>query len=452
MEKLSINEVLEFTKGELVYGKSDSCILNISIDSREVNSETLFIPIIGARFDGHDFMEDAYNLGCKNFLCDKNHEFVKDDINLISVSDTKEAFGLIAKGYKNKFSIPFIGITGSVGKTSTKDIISSVLNVKYDVLKTEGNFNNDIGLPKMLLKLSSSNDIGVLEMGMDKKGEINYLTNLVNPDIGVITNIGMSHIMNFSGQEGIFNAKMEIVNGLKENGLLIVNGDDKFLGTLKEKEHNYRLLTYGFNPNNDIYCKSYEIGSDYSKFICAFKEKEYEFTVNSIAKHNIGNAMASILIGFELGLSEEELRKGLLNLEFSKNRLDIFDTSKYKIINDTYNSSYDSVMSALEVLNSFKGRKVAILGDIFELGDYCEEVHRKIGKEISCDLLITIGESAKYIYDECLERNLDCYYFSLKEDFYKEMNLILCDGDVVLVKASNGMKFSEIVECLKDKG
>ena len=451
MEKLSIGKVCEFTGGLLKYGIRESFFEHIVIDSREVTSNCLFIPIIGEKFDGHDFMESAYDLGCRNFLCDKNHEFEKDDISLVIVDDTTKAFGLIAKGYKTSLSIPSIAITGSVGKTSTKDIIFSVLSRRYKTLKTIGNLNNEIGVPKTLLNLDLSYEVAVIEMGMDKKGEIDYLTKIVNPDVAVITNIGMSHIMNFpNGQEGIFEAKTEIVNGLKENGLLIVNGDDQYLKTLKNNKHSYRLLTYGFKENNDIICKNYEIKESLINFTCIYNNQDYNFSISSIAKHNIGNAMIAILIGFELGLSEIEIKQGLANIEFTQNRLDIIKTDNYTIIDDSYNSSYDSVMSALEVLNSFKERKVAIIGDIFELGRYSESIHKKIGQNLKCDVLVTIGKNAKYIFEEALNRDIKSYYYEEKDNFYKECKTILLKDDVILIKASNGMKFKEIVNFLKE--
>ena len=263
MEKLKIQEIISFTKGIKIQETKNQDITKISIDSREVDQDTLFIPIIGEKFDGHTFMESAYNLGCRNFLCDENHEFNKENINLIKVKDTKIALGHIAKGYKEKFNLTTIGITGSVGKTSTKDIISSVLSQKYNTLKTQGNQNNEIGLPKTLLNINKKTQIAVIEMAMDKKGDLNYLTNIVHPNIAIITNIGMSHIMNFKNQEGIFYSKMEIANSLTSKDTLIVNGDDKYLKTLKNKQHDYKLLTYGFEESNDIYCKDYKIEDNY---------------------------------------------------------------------------------------------------------------------------------------------------------------------------------------------
>ena len=437
----------------MILGDSNTFIEKIIIDSRLSRSNTLFIPIIGEKYDGHIFMEEAYAKGCRNFLCDKNHSFLKKDINLIVVDDTTEALCNIAKGYKNRFNIPFIAVTGSVGKTSTKDIISSVLSTEYDVLKTQGNLNNNIGLSKTLLNLDNLNDIAVLELGMDKSLEIAYLSNMINPNIAVITNIGMSHIMNFKdGQAGIYKAKMEIVDGLKDNGLLIVNGDDKFLGKL-ESNNSYRVIKCGFYSNNDIYCKSYNIDKYGTSFICVYKNKEYEFSLNTIAKHNILNAMFGVVVGLEYDIDYEQIKKGLLNCKFSSNRLDISVTDKYIIINDTYNACYESVISAFNVLNNFEGRKVAILGDILELGDYSKEIHQKIGKNIDCDLLITIGNYSKYIGEGAVSNNFDLskwYHFLRKEDFYDKVNELLFKGDIVLAKASRAMKFDEIVEFLKN--
>lgn len=451
MEKLNIEKVASFCDGEIILrGNDDNLdILEVSIDSRSVSSLSLFVPIIGDVHDGHKFMESAYENGCFNFLIDKNHEFYKDDINLIRVDDTRESFGKIAKGYRDGFDLSLIGITGSVGKTSCKDIIYSILNVRGNSIKTIGNLNNDIGMPKTLFTINKDTKYAVVEMGMDKKGEISYLSKLASPDIGVITNIGMSHIEHFDNQEGIFDAKMEILDGLKDDGILIVNGDDKFLKGLKNKDLDCKLITCGFDSCNDIYCSSYEISSSGISFVCNYLDKDYSFFIPSIAKHNILNALFGIVIGFIYGYSYEEIKEGLLQFELSSNRLDIINTSKYRIINDTYNASYDSVISAVNVLNTFSGRKVAIIGDILELGKFSEEVHRNIGKNINLDVVIAIGNDAKYIYEESKKR-VCSYYYSSKEEFYKEMNNIIMDGDNILVKASNGMKFGDIVDKLKD--
>lgn len=444
MKKISIDYLIKYTNGKLLKEGNEEYINNVSIDSRDVKLGDLFIPIIGESLDGHEFMLSAYQNGCRTFLIDKNHNFEKDDINLIEVADTTLALGDISKGYRDTFNIPFVAITGSVGKTSTKDIVYSVLKTKYKTLGTEGNFNNNIGLPRTLLKLENE-EIAVIEMGMDKKGEIDYLSKITRPDVAIVTNIGMSHIEHFENQDGIFAAKMEIVNGLKKDGVLIINGDDKYLKTLKNENCFYRLITCGFEENNDIYCKSYELINDLIKFTVVYKGNEQEFTINSSAKHNVLNAMFSIAVANIYNIDDNKIQEGLSNFELSKNRLEIIKTDKYTIINDTYNANYDSMKSALEVLNNYNTRKVAILGDIFELGSYSEDIHRNVGKLINCDMLITIGNDSKYIYEEA---NALKYHFNTKDEFYRKQKELLKEGDTILVKASNGMKLNEVVEYL----
>lgn len=446
MKKISIEDLVEYTKGKLLKICNEKYIERVSIDNREAKIGDLFIPIIGEVHDGHKFMSGAYDNGVRSFLIDKNHSFDGEGVNLIEVEDTTLALGDIAKGYRNTFDIPFIAITGSVGKTSTKDIIHSVLSTKYKTLKTQGNFNNNIGLPRTLLSLEDE-EMAVIEMGMDHKGELDYLSKITEPDIAVITNIGQSHIMNFEdGQDGIFKAKMEIVNGLKENGILIVNGDDKYLKTLKNENHSYKLITCGFEENNDVYCKDYELGDNSAKFTVIENNEEKTFTINSPAKHNILNAMFSIAIASIYNIEDEKIQEGLSNFKLSDNRLDVIKTDKYTIINDTYNASYDSMKSALEVLDNYKTRKVAILGDILELGSYSETIHRNVGKLINCDLLITIGEDSKYINEEV---NIENYHFNTKDEFYEKEKELLKEGDTILVKASHGIGLLEVVEYLQ---
>ena len=446
MRKISIENIVKYTNGNLLKKGDESFVERICIDNREAKEKDLFIPIIGEVHDGHKFMEGAYENGVRTFLIDEKHSFEKDDINLISVKDTTLALGDLSKGYKETFDIPFIAVTGSVGKTSTKDIIYSVISTKYKALKTKENFNNNIGLPRTLLSLEDE-EMAIIEMGMDHKGELDYLSNLVNPDIAVITNIGQSHIMNFEdGQDGIFKAKMEITNGLKNNGTLIINGDDKYLRTLKEQNYDYKLITCGFEEDNDIYCKSYELINDSMKFIAVYNGEEHEFVIGSPAKHNVLNSLFAIAIANIYNIEEESIRKGLNDFKLSSNRLDVIKTDKYTIINDTYNASYDSMKSALEVLNNYDTRKVAILGDILELGDYSEEIHRNVGKLITCDLLITIGEDSKYINEEV---NIENYHFDTKEEFYEKESELLKDGDTILVKASHGIGLLEVVEYLQ---
>ncbi len=456
MEKITIEEIRESTNGIFFNKIENNVVEKIVIDDREVTKNSLFIPIIGETHDGHKFMKTAYNNGCRNFLIDENHKFDKEDINLIIVKNTTIALGNIARYYRNRFNIPFIGITGSVGKTSTKDIIYSVLNKQYKTLKNIGNLNNEIGIPKTLFNLDNTYQAGVLELGMSFKGDIQNFTNIINPSIGVISNIGMSHIENFENQEGIFLAKMEIANKFTKENTLIVNGDDKLLKTLKNKKTEYKLLTYGFSIEDDIYCKEYKINDNKIDFIAIINNKEEKFTIPSVAKHNIYNAMAAILVGLEMNIDIELIKEGLKTFELTKGRLTIINKKDLTIIDDSYNASADSVISALTVLNTYNTRKVAVLGDILETGKYNEEIHRLIGSNVknNVDILITVGDSSKYIEDEAIKRNFkkeNTYHYNNYEDVIKNIKNILLENDTILIKASHGIQLDKVVEYLENE-
>lgn len=452
MLKLSLDEIVKATKGKLLLNNNKE-VEYISTSSKDIKENTLFIPIKGEKYDGHAFLEDAYNNGCRIFLIDKNHEFYKKDISLIEVNDTLLALGSLARFYLDKFNVDLIGVTGSVGKTSTRDIIYSVLNEKYKTLKNELNYNNEIGIPKTLFNLDYSYEKAVIEMGIDKKGDISYFKTIAPLKHAVISNIGLSHIANFKNQEGIFHAKMEIAKDFNKENTLIVNGDDNFLKTLKDKKLPYNLLTYGFDKDNTIYCVSYEIVNGKINFKVNFKNKIYDYTIPSIAKHNIYNAMSAILIGNLYNLTYEEIKKGLESVSFTEGRLTIINKKDITIINDCYNASLDSIKSALNVLSTFKTRKVAILGDVLETGSYEEEIHKNIGKSIigNTDILILVGDSIKYTYDEVIKNNFNkdnIYVFNTYEDVIKNIDSIIKKGDTILLKASHGIKLSNVVEYL----
>lgn len=452
MLKLSLDEIVKATKGKLLLNNNKE-VEYISTSSKDIKENTLFIPIKGEKYDGHDFLNDAYNNGCRIFLIDKSHEFYKKDISLIEVNDTLLALGSLARFYLDKFNVDLIGVTGSVGKTSTRDIIYSVLNEKYKTLKNELNYNNEIGIPKTLFNLDYSYEKAVIEMGLDRKGDISYFKTIAPLKVAVISNIGLSHIANFENQEGIFHAKMEIAEHFNKENTLIVNGDDKFLKTLKDRKLPYNLLTYGFDEDNTIYCVSYEIVNGKINFKVNFKNKIYDYTIPSIAKHNIYNAMSAILIGNLYNLTYEEIKKGLESVSFTEGRLTIINKKDITIINDCYNASLDSIKSALNVLSTFKTRKVAILGDVLETGSYEEEIHKNIGKSIigNTDILILVGDSIKYTYDEVIKNNFNkgnIYVFNTYEDVIKNIDNIIKKGDTILLKASHGIKLSNVVEYL----
>lgn len=459
MEKMTIKELIKACNGQQLLGGLNDTVEGIVIDSRKANKSNAYVAIIGENLDGHNFIESAYENGCRTFIVSNKGidlPIRKDIINVIQVTDTQLALGDIGRYYKQKFNIPYIGVTGSVGKTTTRDMIYSALNGKYNSHKNVGNLNNHLGVPLTLFELNEKHECAVIEMGMSHFKEIEYLADMVHPNIAVISNIGLSHVENLGSQEGILKAKLEITKNFGENHLLVVNGDDKFLSTLKNENLPYQLKTFGFNPDNDIYCKEYELTTKDISFTCIINGKEEHFNVPALGKHNILNAMSAILVGLELGLNIEDIKRGLNTYTATGMRLDIIKSDDYTIINDCYNASPDSMKSALKVLGNFDSRKVAILGDMFEMGDMTEIGHRQVGAETleNADVLITIGNASKYISKEAISLGFNknnVFHFNSKQDLFNQMNDILNKDDVILIKASRGMKLEDVVRKLTIK-
>ena len=464
MISLRVEEVVQATQGQLVcQGEDSGVITNIVIDSRLVCPGAMFVAIVGESMDGHIFLESAHQEGCKFFLV-SNESYITDrfkDSTVIKVDNTEIGLGLLGKYYRDKFDIPFVGITGSVGKTTTRDMVYSVLASKFNTIKNEKNYNNQFGVPLTLFRLEPSHKCAVIEMGMCDFGEIEYLANIVRPKIGIITNIGMSHIEHLGSQEGIFKAKMEITSGFDQASSLIINGDDRFLRAELERYRNsnkdsYKVYSFGMELQNDLCCKSQEIiDHDKTRFTCGFEGQSYDFTIPCLGEHNVKNAMAAILAGHIMGMTMEEISKGLMDFVATENRQDIIKTDRFVLINDVYNASPDSMIAALKVLKLYKdNRRVAILGDCLEMGQFAEEAHRKVGYQSidKADIIITMGQAARFIGVEAMERGFDLsrvFHFESKDELICALPEVVDDGDVILLKASRGMKFEDIVEVLK---
>lgn len=456
MEYLTIKELILASEGQLVSKCNEETIVsNIVIDSRKAGKDSAFVAIVGENLDGHNFINLAINQGCKTIIKNKNNnvDIENKEVNVIEVSDTEIALGDIAKFYKNKFKIPFIAVTGSVGKTTTRDMVYSTISAKYNSLKNVGNLNNQFGVPLTLFNLNKEHECAVIEMGMSGFNEIEYLANIVNPQIGIISNIGYSHVEHLGSRDGIFKAKMEVATNFDENSLLIVNGDDDCLKTLKTKDLVYKLRTFGFDKDNDIYCKSYEMDEESINFVAVINRKKEEFFIPTVGKHNIYNAMAAILVGLNLNMTIEEIKDGLRNFQCTKNRLDIIKKDKLTIIDSVYNASIDSMSAALNILGRYENRRVAILGDMFEMGEFAEFGHRQVGKAAlgNIDIMIAIGKDSEFIVKELKENNMNennLYHFETKEEAIENLDNIIKDDDVILVKASRGMNLEKVVEYL----
>ena len=449
---MKISEILLSTKGLLLNGNEDNLVESFSIDSRNINNNDFFIAIKGEKFDGNDFIFDVLNKGCKGVIFDKNIDIdfkkYKDKI-FIKVNNSIKALQDMARYKRSLYDIPVVAITGSVGKTSTKDIIASVMSEKYNVLKTEGNHNNHIGLPLTLLKLKDHNAM-CIEMGMNHFNEISLLTNILKPTIAVITNIGTAHIGNLGSRENILKAKLEILEGLEDNGKIIINNDNDLLHKWYiDNKAKYNIITYGIENESKYQAKN------------IINEIENStFDINNVTKnifvpvpgnHFIYNSLCAFAVGKILNISNEMIKEGIKKFELSKNRIENIDLpNDIRLISDCYNANYDSMKAAIELLSKYKERKIAVLGDMLELGKYSEEIHSNIGKLINdnIDILICSGEMSKYIYNN--SKTNKKYYCNNNKEVEELLKDIILPKDTILFKASNSMNFTEIVNNIKN--
>jgi len=454
---LKCREIIEATNGKLISGNTDTVFKGVCTDSRKINEGDLFIPIVGSNFDGHDFINAALQGGALGTVTDREIS-IAGDVVVIKVENTTKALGDIAAYYRQKFHIPFVGITGSVGKTSTKDMIASVLEQEFNVLKTEGNFNNEIGLPLTLFKLESSHEAGVIEMGMSNFGEISRLSLISRPDIAVITNIGMSHIEKLGSRQNILKAKMEILEGLNKNGLVILNGDDNLLYGLKGLLP-FRTVFYGMEEGLDYQAYNIETaGEKGTRFRITIGNDDYGVFIPVPGVHNVYNALAAIAVGIELKIPVNKIIKGIEAFVPGKMRLNIISSNGMKIINDAYNASPHSMKAAIDVLKEIAGtsRSIAVLGDMLEMGDWALGAHVEVGEYAflsNIDYIITVGENAKNIAHGSIKAGMQpdrVFSFKNNKESIAFLKGFVKAGDTILVKGSRGMKMEEIAESLQE--
>lgn len=450
---LTLKEIIDVTNGNLVYGNENEECISFERDTRAIKDGDIFIGFKGETVDGGIRYKEALENGAKGCIINKcaneNLEKIENKF-ILEVEDTILATQQIAKLKRKKYNIPVVAITGSVGKTSTKDIIASVVSEKYDVLKTQGNMNNHIGLPMTILGLRNHTAM-VVEMGMNHFGEISTLTKIAKPTIAVITNVGTAHIGNLGSRENILKAKLEILEGLSKDGTVVINNDNDLLHKwYLENKDNYNIVTYGIE--NDSMEKAQDINYLESS-------SKYNLKNEGIIEVPVGgeafvyNSLAAISVGKTLGISMDKIKQGILKFELTKMRLDVQKSSKgYTIINDCYNANYDSMKSALQYLNRTPGnRKIAVLGDMLELGDFSKKLHEGVGNAVvenKVDILITVGKEAKNIAKIAMENNVETYEYTDNNSAISKLKEILEPEDAVLVKASNSMNFKEIVSAI----
>ena len=452
MEKLLLSEIVTAARGSFGY-PSDIEVSSISTDTRTIEKGAVFVALKGQNFDGHDYAQKAMELGAAAVITER----AIDGAECIIVDSTQTALLDIASYYRDKFNIRLIGITGSVGKTTTKDFISLVMSKKFKTLKTKKNFNNEIGLPMTLFNLTSEHEAAVIEMGMSNLGEISRLSLTAKPNMCVITNIGYSHIENLGSQENILRAKMEILDGADGNAPLILSKDDKYLKNV-EVRGNRKIVFYSISDSSaDVYASDITTKDDKIKFNIHSDGKTYNAVLHCLGEHNVKNALAAFCVGREYNISPDDIIEAIG--EFAPNgiRQGMLDINGVKVIADCYNSSPDSAKSALHTLSQLetRGKKIAVLGDMLELGQLSKDLHKSVGEAVfeeKIDLLFCFGEMSKYYIKGAVKKGFDetkARLFDSKDELSNYLKSVIKEKDAVLFKASRGMKFESIIEDLK---
>lgn len=455
---MKIKEIIHATKGKLIQGDEEKEIQEFCKDTRTIKKGETYIGIKGENFDGNTLWKKAFESGAEAVIIqgiDFSKENLNKNQNIIEVKDTIQALADIAtyKRISMGKNFKMVGVTGSVGKTSTKDIVANVISQKYKTLKTQGNNNNEIGLPFTMFNLKDQ-EAAVIEMGMNHFGEISLLTNIAKPTLAVITNIGTSHIGNLGSRENILKAKLEILEGMKIPRVIINNDNDLLHKWYEENKEKIEIHTYGINNSSDVIAEKIELGEEKSKFVVKTSSEKVNIDVPVGGEHFVYNALCGFMVGKVLGLTAKEIQNGISKFELTKKRMDIRVLKNgATLINDSYNASYESMKASLKYLSSRTDlRKIAVLGDMLELGDFSKELHEKVGEEVAndnIDVLICRGEFAKNIISKANKnKKTQCILLQNNEEILSKLQEILKEGDGVLIKASNGMKFYEICQKL----
>lgn len=480
MRNMTLNNIAEAVSGVLCTEGMPSAVdadtteaAGVVLDSRKIGKDYVFIATRGERVDGHSFIGQVFDAGAMGVICEKAPENPRGAY--ILVKDSFQALKDVAEYYRKQLSIKVVGITGSVGKTSTKEFVASVLSKGFRVLKTEGNFNNEVGLPLTVLQIREDCEIAVLEMGISDFGEMHRLSKIARPDVCLITNIGQCHLENLGTRDGILKAKTEIFDFMQEGGQICLNGDDDKLVTIKEVRGSIPIF-FGSGSNSAVYADHYEnrglMGSRARIHIrnalgAAGTEADFEVEIPLPGEHMLYNALAATAVGALFGLSTQQIQAGIRDVEAVGGRSHVIRTDRLTLIDDCYNANPVSMKAAIDLLHmtdvsdmagrseqSQGSRKVAILGNMFELGADEVMLHREVGiyaAERKIDVLICVGSLCKNMYDGALSvapSSDRIYYYADKDTLFADIGTIIHDGDIVLVKASHGMHFEEIIRFL----
>lgn len=451
-----LNEIAKAVNGKLIDNNGTSLIQGISTDTRTIKKGELFIPLIGERFDGHDFIKEAEKKDIGAVIVSYNwwkNNQTPMAVPTIVVEDTLKALQNLALHHRKKFNIPVVAVTGSNGKTTTKDMIASILGTKLNIVKSKGSFNNEIGLPLTLLEISEKTQAVVVEMGMRGLGQIAELAQIAKPTMGVITNIGPVHLELLGTIENIAKAKGELVETIN-SGKVFLNGEDYWCKQISQKANSLTFY-YGFNDNCDIRAENIQLLSDSSAYKLIIDKQSIDIALPVPGKHNILNSLAAAGVAYELGLDLETIQAGLSAVSLSEKRLNTFEKNQVIYINDTYNANPISMCASIDILARTKGlRKIAVLGNMYELGEYEKEGHFTVGKHIyknKIDYLITVGDLAAMIGHGALEEGMpksNVYSFQTNQEAIEFLKGFINKKDAILFKGSRAAKMEDILEAI----
>ncbi len=459
------DEVLAATDAEVHSGKlrGNDTIPHITTDTRKIAAGDLFIALRGENFDGADFAADALHKGAAAVLVNGplsasvQKDLKKEKGTVLIVPDTLKAYQEIAHAWRMKFDIPVVAITGSNGKTTTKDLTAAVLSGRGAVCRTAANYNNEVGLPLTLLGITEDDTAAVVEIGMRGLGQIAALAPVAAPNIGIVTNVCEVHMELLGSIENIAKAKAELVEAIPVGGTVLLNADDERVAAMRSMAADgVRILTYGIGADADIRAEALRLAAGGSQFMVTWGNERHDYSIPLAGRHNVSNALAALAAGFVLGCTPQEMQAGLRTLTPTKMRYEVHEIGARRFINDAYNASPSSMCAAIETTASlYHGRRIAVLGDMLELGAAAEEAHREIGKrvaELGFAALVTYGEQARWMHKAAEAAGCSvCYHAESHEAAAKYLREMLVDGDTVLFKGSRGMKMEQIIALLTEE-
>ncbi len=453
MAEFSIAEIIEATGAKLIHGEKNKLVKGIGTDSRNIAPGMLFIPLRGERFDGHEFLSAAIGNGAVAVFTE-NENVAPEGATILHVENTLRALQDLARYHRRRVNIEVIAVTGSSGKTTTKNLISSVLEEQYSVCKTEKNHNNEIGLPLTLLKLTEEYDVCVVEMGMRGLGQIAELTSIAEPTIGVVTNVGTAHMELLGNRRNIARAKAELIEALPAEGTAVLNMDDEFVAGM-EKKAKGRVIGYGMCAQAMVQALDIEYETGRTRFTCRSFDEVFPVKMSLVGEHNVYNALAAISVARTLGITSYKIQRALANTVGEEMRQEVIEIDGKYFINDAYNANPQSVQAGIESLKQYgKGRKIVVLGDMLELGSAAEKYHTELATPLfnaGVEVLITVGELSAKLAKKAKEYGLKSMACSDTKEAAQELSNIIEQNDIILIKGSRSIQMENIIKAMQER-